>query len=199
MDRDVDRLMSLYHRDAIVVSPVFGEVIGKNAIAASWLRFFSTLHDIRIHVSDVLVDGSRIAMIGHVLAATGPEGWFGVAAHGSNVDYHLVLLLTVAEGKISRDERIYDRAHLLERFQIARRDQDIRLAEEVQNALLPRTAMSAPFCNSVGRAVPCREIGGDFFDFLDLPSGDVGIVIGDVAGKGSTAGVLAALIQGMLS
>ena len=134
-----------------------------------------------------------------MLAATGPEGWFGVAAHGSEVDYRLVLLLTVVEGKISRDERIYDRAGLLERFQIARRDEHIRLAEAVQNALLPRTAMSAPFCNSVGRAVPCRAIGGDFFDFLDLPSGDRGIVIGDVAGKGSTAGVLAALIQGMLS
>ncbi len=199
MHRDVDRLMSLYHRDAVAVSPVFGEVIGKNAIAATWQRFFSALQNIQFQASDVLVDGERIAMTGRMTATTGPGGCFGSPANGAEVDDRVVVLLTVTDGRISRDERIYDSAHLLKRFEIARCDEQIRLASEVQNALLPLKAMFTPFCSSVGRAEPCRAIGGDFFDFLDLPSGDAGILIGDVAGKGVAAGLLAALIQGMVS
>ena len=68
----------------------------------------------------------------------------------------------------------------------------------MQRALQSRSAAAGPFYESVGDSLPCRAIGGDFFDFIDLPSGDLGIVMGDVAGKGPAAALLAALIQGML-
>ena len=44
-----------------------------------------------------------------------------------------------------------------------------------------------------------RAIGGDFFEFIDLPSGDTAMVLGDVSGKGPAAAILAALIQGMIA
>src|SRR5439155_21906704 len=48
-------------------------------------------------------------------------------------------------------------------------------------------------------SVPCRSIGGDFFDYFSLPNAHFGFVLGDVAGKGPPAALLTAMIQGVLS
>jgi len=47
--------------------------------------------------------------------------------------------------------------------------------------------------------VPCRAIGGDFYEYLELPDGQVGFALCDVSGKGPAAALLAAAIQGILS
>jgi len=51
----------------------------------------------------------------------------------------------------------------------------------------------------VGASVPCRSIGGDFFEYLELPSGDFGFALGDVAGKGPAAALLTAALQGLFT
>jgi sigma-B regulation protein RsbU (phosphoserine phosphatase) len=45
-------------------------------------------------------------------------------------------------------------------------------------------------------SIPCRAIGGDFFDYFNLPDGRFGFALGDVAGKGPSAALLTAMIQG---
>jgi len=47
--------------------------------------------------------------------------------------------------------------------------------------------------------VPCRSIGGDFFDYMEAPDGALAFALGDVAGKGPPAALLSALVQGILS
>lgn len=51
----------------------------------------------------------------------------------------------------------------------------------------------------MGVSIPCRAIGGDFFEYLDLPTGAFGLALGDIAGKGPPAALLAAILQGMLA
>ncbi|MBE3097921.1 MAG: serine/threonine-protein phosphatase, partial [Planctomycetes bacterium] len=51
----------------------------------------------------------------------------------------------------------------------------------------------------VGSSVPCRAIGGDFFDYLALPNGDCAFAVTDVSGKGAPAALLTAVIQGVLA
>jgi sigma-B regulation protein RsbU (phosphoserine phosphatase) len=48
-------------------------------------------------------------------------------------------------------------------------------------------------------SVPCRAIGGDFFDYFHLPRGGFGFVLGDVAGKGPPAALLASMLQGIFT
>jgi steroid delta-isomerase-like uncharacterized protein len=196
--RDLPRLTALYAEDAVAVSPVFGEVRGREAIRESFERMFATMADVTVEIMDVLVDDNRVAVIG-LITSTDQRGWFGQAATGSIIRYRLVMIFTLANGRIVRDERIYDSAGVLERLEKARLDKELRTAAEVQRALLARTTHVASFCESAGNSVPCRAIGGDFFDFLDLPHGHVGIVMGDVAGKGPAAALLAALLQGMVA
>jgi ketosteroid isomerase-like protein len=196
--RDISQLMNAYADEAVAVSPVFGEVKGRAAIAATWETLFSTFADIAVEVSDVLLDGDRIAVLSTV-ATTDRMGWFGRPATGSPIGYRLVLLFTVAGDKIIHDERIYDSAGVVERLEKARLDKELRTAAEVQRALLSRTAHLGRFCESVGDSVPCRAIGGDFFEYVELPSGDIGMAMGDVAGKGPAAALLAAMLQGMFA
>lgn len=195
---DAVRLMDCYAENAIVMSPVFGEVRGRAAIGATWETTFATLPDVGIDASDVLVDGDRVAILG-TFTATDRSGWFGLPATGGLINYRVVILCTVIDNKIVRDERIYDNRGVLERLEKARLDKELKTAAEVQRTLLSRTVHVSGHCESVGDSVPCRAIGGDFFELIDLPHGDFGVVLGDVSGQGPPAALLAAMLQGMFA
>ena len=196
--RDVAAVAACYAEDAIAISPMFGEAHGRDAIAATWQTLFSTFVDVTVNVADTMVDENRVAVFA-ALSTVDKYGWFGRPATGGTITYRLVLIFTVADGQIVRDERLYDSAGLIERLEKTRLDKELRTAGEVQRALVPRTARSGRFCEWMGDSVPSRAIGGDFFEFVELPSGAVGMVLGDVSGKGPAAALLAALVQGMFA
>jgi ketosteroid isomerase-like protein len=195
--RDVAALTSCYADDAVAVSPLFGTIEGAAAIGAYWAQLFSSFTGLSVDVSNTLVDGNRVAMFATVTTSD-RVGIFGLPAASGALTYRLILLFTIAGGKIVHDERIYDSTGVLERLEKLRLDKELQTAAEVQRTLLSRTAHIGRFCESVGDSMPCRAIGGDFFEFIELPSGDVGIAMGDVAGKGPAAALLAAMLQGML-
>ncbi len=86
-----------------------------------------------------------------------------------------------------------------ETLEKARIDQELRTAAQIQQALLPPPRKSAGFFSAVASSIPCRAIGGDFYDYLDLPDGKFGFALGDVAGKGPPAALLTAVLQGIFS
>jgi len=55
------------------------------------------------------------------------------------------------------------------------------------------------FFNAAAASLPCRSIGGDFYDYVDLPAGSLGFALGDVAGKGPPAALLSAMMQGIFA
>jgi sigma-B regulation protein RsbU (phosphoserine phosphatase) len=81
----------------------------------------------------------------------------------------------------------------------AKDEQDLKVAAAIQQALLPVAKRSGAYFTVAGTSVPCRAVGGDFFDYIDLPGGQFGFILGDVAGKGSPAALLAAALLGMFS
>lgn len=78
----------------------------------------------------------------------------------------------------------------------ARLDRELQLAAEIQRALLPEAVHSGPYFQVAAASLPCRSIGGDFFDYFALPDGRFSFALGDVAGKGPPAALLSAMIQG---
>jgi len=82
--RDLAPLMALYADDAVALSPVFGEVKGRTRIAATWETLFSTFSDIRIEISDILIDGDRVAVLS-TIRTTDRLGWFGLPATGAPI------------------------------------------------------------------------------------------------------------------
>jgi serine phosphatase RsbU (regulator of sigma subunit) len=81
----------------------------------------------------------------------------------------------------------------------AKFEQELKVAASIQRALLPAPNHTGSFFVIAGASLPCRSVGGDFFDYIDLEDGRFGFIVGDVAGKGSPAALLAAAALGMFS
>ena len=81
----------------------------------------------------------------------------------------------------------------------AKLEREMQTAAEIQQALLPHRQRSGAFFEAAAATLPCRSIGGDFFDYIDRPDGALAFALGDVAGKGPPAALLAALMQGSLA
>jgi serine phosphatase RsbU (regulator of sigma subunit) len=78
-------------------------------------------------------------------------------------------------------------------------EEELRIASQIQQALLPAPCRSGGFFDVAAISIPCRTIGGDFFDYIDLPDHRFGFALGDVAGKGTPAALLTAVLHGILS
>jgi serine phosphatase RsbU (regulator of sigma subunit) len=75
---------------------------------------------------------------------------------------------------------------------------ELEVAREIQLAMLPRGTFSAADIEISGMTRPANTVGGDFYDVLPLPDGRVIVTLGDVAGKGSPAALLMALLLAVL-
>ncbi len=78
-------------------------------------------------------------------------------------------------------------------------DEELAIAREIQQALLPDPTKVMPFVAAHSQNFPCREVGGDYFDYFEMDGGRLGFALGDVAGKGMPAALLTSMIQGMFS
>src|SRR3954463_8812811 len=75
---------------------------------------------------------------------------------------------------------------------------DLEIARDIQQAMLPTGLYAAPGVETVGMSRPANTVGGDFYDILPLDDGRLVIAVGDVAGKGSPAALLMALLLAMM-
>ena len=90
--------------------------------------------------------------------------------------------------------RLYEEIERQER----RLERDLSLARELQGRLLPQSNPKLAHLDVAAKFVPARTIGGDLYDFIPYSMSRLGIVIGDVSGKGAPAAIYAALVSGIL-
>jgi serine phosphatase RsbU (regulator of sigma subunit)/CHASE1-domain containing sensor protein/anti-sigma regulatory factor (Ser/Thr protein kinase) len=77
-------------------------------------------------------------------------------------------------------------------------EQELGTARSIQHALLPKDLPKLQGWKIAYHYQPAREVGGDFYDFLRLDEGRIGLVIGDVSGKGIAAALVMANTQSVL-
>src|SRR5262245_11349313 len=104
----------------------------------------------------------------------------------------LTHLANVAAVKIE-NARLFEQAVAAERM-----EQEIQKAAEIQNHLLPAEGPPIDGYEVFGTSLMCRAVGGDYYDYLGLEGGRVGVGLGDVAGKGMPAALLMASFQASL-
>jgi serine phosphatase RsbU (regulator of sigma subunit) len=75
---------------------------------------------------------------------------------------------------------------------------DLEVARDIQQAMLPSGMFSAPGVETIGTSRPANTVGGDLYDIIPLDDGRLVIAVGDVTGKGSPAALLMALLVAML-
>jgi sigma-B regulation protein RsbU (phosphoserine phosphatase) len=90
--------------------------------------------------------------------------------------------------------RLYEQIARQER----RLERDLQLARELQFRLLPDAMPKVGHLELAARFLPARAIGGDMYDFVHYSLSRLGIIVGDVSGKGAPAAIYAALVSGIL-
>lgn len=121
----------------------------------------------------------RAGNLGHRITLAGNDELWSVAANFNEM----------ADG--------LERMRSMER-EAQRLDEELRLAREIQNRLLPSEAPANEFAELAGLSLPAREIGGDYFDYIALDDGRVGIAVADVSGKGAPAALLMSTFRASL-
>ena len=94
--------------------------------------------------------------------------------------------------------QLIENARLVQAEEAGRRyQQELSIAAAIQQGLMAVTIPEVPFARLSGRNLSCKEIGGDFFDAVNTPTG-LAVVLADVSGKGVSAALLASILQGMV-
>jgi len=95
---------------------------------------------------------------------------------------------------------ILDNARLVESERERQRlEEQINIARNIQQALLPRDFREFPHLAVNGYNLPCLSVGGDYFDVFPISEGRTAFLIADVSGKGLGAALLTTMLQGALS
>jgi sigma-B regulation protein RsbU (phosphoserine phosphatase) len=110
-------------------------------------------------------------------------------------DHRRTMMTLAAQVAIAiENARLYEQIARQER----RLERDLALARELQMRLLPQALPKLSHLELAAKFVPARAIGGDLYDFIPYSLSRLGIVIGDVSGKGAPAAIYAALVSGIL-
>ena len=122
--------------------------------------------------------------------------WGGVFTRFEDVDGNSFSLVSFDEVSQALDEQRRAMAEKLESERRAARE--LEIAKQVQARLFPQTPPLLTTLDYAGVCIQAREVGGDYYDFLDLGRDRLGLVIGDIAGKGIAAALLMANLQANL-
>jgi serine phosphatase RsbU (regulator of sigma subunit) len=122
--------------------------------------------------------------------------WGAVFTRFKDVDGNSFALVGFDE--ISREIEAQRRA-AAEKLEAERRAaQELEIAKQVQARLFPQTLPRLRTLDYAGICLQARQVGGDYYDFLNLGGGRVGLVVGDISGKGIAAALLMANLQANL-
>jgi len=95
---------------------------------------------------------------------------------------------------------VIENARLVERERERQRlEQQLAIARDIQQALLPREFLHCPHLKVTGLNQSCLAVGGDYFDVMEMSSDRTAFLIADVSGKGLGAALLTTMLQGALS
>jgi serine phosphatase RsbU (regulator of sigma subunit)/catechol 2,3-dioxygenase-like lactoylglutathione lyase family enzyme len=122
--------------------------------------------------------------------------WGGVFTRFEDVDRNSFSLVSFDEVSQALDAQRRADADKLESER--RAAQELEIAKHVQARLFPQTLPPIPTLDYAGVCIQARAVGGDYYDFLDFGGQRLGMVIGDIAGKGIAAALLMANLQANL-
>ena len=126
-----------------------------------------------------------------------------IAPTGQERETMAMLMHRISGGKIVEEWSANSAASFLEQLaqEIRERErvaQDLRVARRIQQASLPKEVAEPEGWQISPFYQPAREVGGDFYDFLELDDGRLGLVVGDATGKGVPAALVMTSTRSML-
>jgi predicted ester cyclase len=202
---DLDVLEELLAPDFVDHNPLPGQEPGR----AGYMQFVAHDHDVfsdlRYFFHEQLAVGDKVISRLTARATHDWEKFMGLALTGKEVTYKGIIIHRISGGKIAEEwshgnvvgetmeKRLEEQARERERV-----EQELRVARAIQQASLPKEVPQLEGWQISPFYQPAREVGGDFYDFLELDDGRLGLVVGDATGKGVPAALVMASARSML-
>ena len=157
-------------------------------------EFRSAFSGFHCDIEDQIAEGDRVMTRWRMRGIH--QGEFrGMAPTGKEMELNGIGIFRFSpEGKVVESWDSYDQLSLMRQSL----EQELRVAREIQQALLPKDLPRFPGYEVAAYYQPAREVGGDFYDFLDLEDGRLGVVVGDATGHGIPAALVMANTQSVL-
>jgi steroid delta-isomerase-like uncharacterized protein len=105
--RDIETLMSLHAGDGVVDSPLGGHAKGPEAIRKVLDAWMASFPDAQFEMEQPIIDGDRVAQVAMV-KGTDMGGFMGLPPTGKKFTMPIVFLVTLKDGKIQYERRVYD-------------------------------------------------------------------------------------------
>ncbi len=116
-----------------------------------------------------------------------------IAGRFTSEDQRLLSIIAAQSAQIIENARLSEEEQIL--FQI---QEEMRLASEIQNGLLPKAPPKITGYDIAGISYPAKVVGGDYFDFIPLEGNKIAVCVGDISGKGLPAALLMANLQAII-
>ena len=161
--------------------------------------------DFRLIIEDQVASGDKVITRITVTGTHDRGTYLGMAPTGKEIYSTGIMIHRISGGKIveewSEGRPIWELTRRQLEQEIRERErveQELRVARSIQQASLPKEVPALEGWQISPHYQPAREVGGDFYDFLELPNGHLGIVVGDATGKGVPAALVMSSARSML-
>ena len=155
-------------------------------------------------IEDQIAEGDKVVTRWTGRCTHNRGRFMGMPPTGMEGLYTGVEIHRISEGKIAEEWSESDfsglmRQRLEQEMRVRERvEEDLRVARSIQQASLPKTVPTLEGWQLAAYYKPAWEVGGDFYDFLDLPDERLGLVVGDATGHGISAALVMATTRSML-
>jgi predicted ester cyclase len=184
-------------------------VAGQESDREDYLRGISAYHaalsEGRLIIEDQVAGGDKVVTRFTVHSTHDRGELMGVAPTGRDLTNRAIVIHRIVGGEVAeewgmgtiglklRGQRLEQEIRERERV-----EQELRVARSIQQAALPKEAPELKGWQISPFYQPAREVSGDFYDFLELDDGRLGLVVGDATGKGVPAALVMATARSML-
>ena len=202
---DLDAMREVMAPDFVDRSVLAGQEPDREGYLRGILEEDATFSITSFTVEDQIAEGEKVVTRFRSRSIHDRREFMGVAPTGNEVEVTGTLVHRVVGGKIVEEWgegtgglELMERLVEQERIERERVEQELRVARRIQHASLPEMVPALEGWEIWPRYRPAREVGGDFFDFIELAGGRLGLVVGDATGKGVPAALMMSTTCGML-
>jgi predicted ester cyclase len=201
---ELDTLDELLAPDFINHSPLPGQDSGREGYIKSAAEKHAAFSDIRHIVEYQATDGEEMVITRHTTRRIHDRGAaLGMRPTGREWKHMHIDIQRIVGGKVLEQWSASNASPFLEVLaqetrQRERLEQELEVARRIQQASLPKEVPTLEEWQITPYYQPAREVGGDFYDFLDLADGRLGVVVGDATGKGVPAALMMASTRSTL-
>src|SRR5215204_1599113 len=202
---DLDALDEILSEDVVDRSLLPSEDPDREGYKRSVAEDHTAFSELRYIVEDQVAKDDKVVSRMTIRRVHDRGDFVGIAPTGEEYEATGIVIHRIAGGKIAEEwsegsgilgltqQRLEQEIRERERV-----EQELLVARRIQQASLPKEVPTLEGWEISPHYQPAREVGGDFYDFFELESGQFGLVVGDATGKGMPAALVMATTCGML-